>query len=159
VGGGASTLVDHLIGLEYSSLTVLDIAGAALQISRERLGSRATQVRWLAADVTQESQRLGPYDVWHDRAVFHFLTKEAARRRYVETAQRSVTSGGHVIMATFGEEGPTQCSGLPVVRYSAEQLHIELGERAFALADTRRHLHQTPRGSVQVFLYCVFQKL
>jgi ubiquinone/menaquinone biosynthesis C-methylase UbiE len=153
VGGGASTLVDDLLAAGYSRLSVLDLSGTALAAARKRLGARASAVRWLEADVTKVDLPPNEYDVWHDRAVFHFLTSDEDRAAYVRTVSRSVKPGGHVIVATFAEDGPTECSGLPVVRYGAEQLHSEFGE-TFTLVSHEKEEHHTPSGKVQQFLYC-----
>jgi ubiquinone/menaquinone biosynthesis C-methylase UbiE len=154
VGGGASTLVDDLLGAGYTNLTVLDLSGAALSAARTRLGpSVAQKVTWLEADVTQVQLPAHGYEVWHDRAVFHFLTSEDARSRYVEAVRRTVKPGGHLIVATFAEDGPTQCSGLPVVRYGPAQLHAQFGE-PFVLVSHLREAHRTPFGTLQQFLYC-----
>jgi len=157
VGGGASTLVDDLIANGYQNCTVLDISGAALEVAQRRLGSKASTVTWLEADVTQDKLPSNFYDVWHDRAVFHFLTRPEDRVQYVECVQHSVKKGGHVIVATFGLEGPTRCSGLDVVRYSADSLHDEFGED-FELAGTTTEAHQTPFGTEQEFVYCYCRK-
>jgi ubiquinone/menaquinone biosynthesis C-methylase UbiE len=157
VGGGASTLVDDLLANEYENVTVLDISLAALQVARQRLGSFASRVTWLEADVTQVKLPYRFYDVWHDRAVFHFLTREEDRARYVKAVQHSVKTGGHVIVATFGLEGPLRCSGLEVVRYSPDSLHDEFGND-FELVDTTNELHQTPFGTEQKFIYCYCRK-
>lgn len=157
VGGGASTLVDDLIANGYQNVTVLDISAAALQVARQRLGPKASAVAWLEADVTQAELPEKFYDVWHDRAVFHFLTRAEDRTRYVAAVQRSVKPGGHVIVATFGLEGPTRCSGLEVVRYSADSLHDEFGDD-FQLADTMSEAHHTPFGTEQKFTYCYCRK-
>ncbi|MEO8331397.1 MAG: class I SAM-dependent methyltransferase [Gallionella sp.] len=153
VGGGASTLVDDLISEGYSDVTVLDLSRAALSAAGQRLGVRAAQVNWLEADVTDADLPTHRYDVWHDRAVFHFLTEPQQRQAYVETVFRAVKPGGHVIVATFAEDGPTQCGGLPVMRYAANQLHAEFGE-AFTLIKHVKEAHHTPSGSVQQFVYC-----
>jgi SAM-dependent methyltransferase len=153
VGGGASTLVDDLLADGYSSLTVLDLSARALESAQHRLGGRAESVAWLVGDVTTTRLPERAYDVWHDRAVFHFLTAEQDRRAYVASVQRSVKPLGHVIVATFAEDGPTQCSGLPVVRYSPEALHAQFGD-SFALLKQEREAHQTPFGTVQKFIYC-----
>jgi ubiquinone/menaquinone biosynthesis C-methylase UbiE len=157
VGGGASTLVDDLLANEYENVTVLDISLAALQVAQQRLGSFASRVTWLEADVTQVKLPYRFYDVWHDRAVFHFLTREEDRARYVKAVQHSVKTGGHVIVATFGLEGPLRCSGLEVVRYSPDSLHDEFGND-FELVDTTNELHQTPFGTEQKFIYCYCRK-
>lgn len=153
VGGGASTLVNDLLADGYSDVTVLDLSAAALSAARQRLGARAAKVQWLEADVTEADLPSHRYDVWHDRAVFHFLTEPQQRQAYVETVFRSVKPGGHVIVATFAEDGPTQCSGLPVMRYAASELHAQFGD-AFALVKHVKESHHTPSGSVQQFVYC-----
>lgn len=157
VGGGASTLVDDLIANGYQNVTVLDISAAALEVAQQRLGAKASAVTWLEADVTQVRLPANFYDVWHDRAVFHFLTRAEDRARYVESVQHSVKTGGHVIVATFGLEGPTRCSGLDVVRYSADSLHDEFGDE-FELVDKTSEAHHTPFGTEQKFIYCYCRK-
>lgn len=153
VGGGASTLVDDLLADGYRDLTVLDLSAAALDVARRRLGRTAGAVRWLDGDVTAAALPARRFDVWHDRAVFHFLTEAAQRRAYVEQVMRAVKPGGHVIVATFAPDGPLQCSGLPVMRYSADSLHDEFGT-AFELVEHRDESHLTPAGKVQHFIYC-----
>lgn len=154
VGGGASTLVDDLLDDGYSNISVLDLSAAALDASRTRLGDRATKVKWIAGDITQVDLPRAAYDVWHDRAVFHFLTAREDREAYVRAVLHAVKPGGHVIVATFAEDGPEKCSGLPVMRYSAEGLHAEFGA-LFALLQQRREEHHTPFGTVQKFIYCM----
>ncbi len=153
VGGGESTLVDDLLARGFQNITVLDISQTAIDATRKRLGPSSEQVRWLVADIT--NTRLEPcvYDVWHDRAVFHFLTATAARIAYVRQVAHAVKPGGHVIVSTFGPEGPTRCSGLDVVRYDADSLHREFGI-SFRLLDSFKELHRTPFGIIQQFLYC-----
>jgi len=153
VGGGASTLVDDLIAEGYSDVTVLDLSAAALSAAKNRLGALAAKVKWLEADVTNVDLPKNRFEVWHDRAVFHFLTDPEQRRAYVDQVFHSVMPGGHVIVATFAEDGPTQCSGLPVKRYSAGELHEEFGE-AFTLVKHVEEAHHTPSGAVQQFVYC-----
>ncbi len=153
VGGGASTLVDDLIGHGYTNITVVDIAQAALDAARQRLGQAGAAVHWAPADVTQPVFPAQTYDVWHDRAVFHFLTEPDARGAYVQNVAHSMRPGGHVIVSTFGPEGPTKCSGLDVVRYAEASLHGEFGSR-FRLVESSQELHQTPFGTTQQFLYC-----
>lgn len=153
VGAGESTLVDDLLARSYSNLTVLDISHAAIAATKKRLGDAADQVRWLIGDITKAELQPAVYDVWHDRAVFHFLTSAADRSAYVRQAVRAVRRGGHVIVSAFGLEGPTRCSGLDVVRYDAESLHAEFGAR-FRLISSSRQLHETPMGTIQQFLYC-----
>lgn len=153
IGAGESTLVDDLLARGYSDLTVLDISQAAIAASRKRLGDAAERVRWLVADITQAKLELSAYDVWHDRAVFHFLTAAADRRAYVRQVVRTVRRGGHIIVSAFGPEGPTRCSGLDVVRYDAESLHAEFGAN-FRLVSSSQQMHETPFGTTQQFLYC-----
>lgn len=153
VGGGASTLVDDLVADGYTSVTVLDLSAAALQTAQRRLAARSGLVTWLEGNVTTIELPARHYDIWHDRAVFHFLTAEDERRAYVANVLRSVKPAGHVIVATFAEDGPAQCSGLPVMRYSPESLHAQFGD-AFALVKQEREAHHTPSGAVQKFIYC-----
>jgi SAM-dependent methyltransferase len=135
----------------------VDIAEHALEVARRRLGPRAATVTWLVGDITAMDLPADTYDVWHDRAVFHFLTGEADRRAYIERVCCSVRDGGFIVMATFGPEGPEKCSGLPVVRYSWEQLHAAFGE-TFRVVDHREERHVTPKGSEQEFIYCLCVK-
>lgn len=158
VGGGASTLVDDLLAAGYGNVSVLDLSAAALAAARSRLGSRAAAVRWMEANVLEFDFPQHAYDVWHDRAVFHFLTGEEARQAYVRAVVRAVKPGGLVIVATFAEDGPTQCSGLPVMRYSADELHAEFGA-PFQLLGHERESHHTPAGKEQTFVYCFCRKL
>lgn len=153
VGGGASVLVDNLLDAGYRHLTVLDLSESALAEARKRLGTRASQVSWLASDITQASLPANAYDVWHDRAVFHFLTDPADRARYVQQVLHAVKPGGHVIVATFGPGGPLRCSGLNVVRYAPDTLHAEFGA-PFRLLRHETEVHQTPTGKEQEFVYC-----
>ncbi|HEY7680702.1 MAG TPA: class I SAM-dependent methyltransferase [Terriglobia bacterium] len=153
VGGGESTLVDDLLARGYRNITVLDVSQTAIEVTQKRLGAAAERVRWLVADITEASLEAGAYDVWHDRAVFHFLTEEEQRRTYVAQAARAMRPGGHVIVSTFGPEGPTKCSGLDVMRYDAETLHEQFGE-PFLFVESSQELHQTPLGSTQQFLFC-----
>ena len=153
VGGGPSTLVDDLIERGYRNITVLDISQAALDVAQKRLGDAAQSVQWLHADVVQSSVPARSFDVWHDRAVFHFLTAAEERLAYVRNVASAVRQGGHVIISTFGPEGPTKCSGLDVMRYDAESLHGEFGPR-FRLVESSKELHDTPFGTTQQFLYC-----
>ena len=153
VGGGASVLVDDLLDAGYRNLTVLDLAESALATSRARLGARAASVQWIAADITRADLPAARYDVWHDRAVFHFLTDPADRARYVAQVLKSVRPGGHVIVAAFGPGGPLQCSGLDVVRYDPDALHAEFGA-PFRLLGHETEIHHTPAGKEQEFVYC-----
>lgn len=158
VGGGASVLVDDLLDHGYTNLTVLDLSGAALAKARARLGERGEQVRWIESDVTTAPLAPHSIDVWHDRAVFHFLTDQTDRQAYVAQVMRAVKPGGFVIVATFAEDGPTQCSGLPVRRYRADELHAEFGG-GFELLRHEKEAHQTPGGKVQSFVYCYCRKV
>lgn len=157
VGGGASTLVDDLLDEGYRNVTVLDLSGAALAESRRRLGPRGAFVRWMEADITRAVFEPHSLDLWHDRAVFHFLTTEEDRTAYVRQVLRTLKPGGHVIMATFGSDGPVQCSGLPVMRYAPDELHAEFGE-AFTMLGHEEQLHHTPFGTDQQFIYCMCRK-
>lgn len=156
VGGGASVLVDRLLRRSFGRIAVLDISTSALATSRKRLGGQAERVDWIAADITAIDE-VGIFDLWHDRAVFHFLTDAADRRKYVDLAQRTITRGGHLILATFADDGPTRCSNLDVRRYNADSMAAELGE-GFTLVRQERETHTTPAGSSQAFFYGVFRR-
>lgn len=153
VGGGESTLVDDLLVLGYEKLSVLDISEKAINVCKERLGKKASEVTWLAANILESTLPVQFYDVWHDRAVFHFLTSSAQRKEYVRQVAKSVRPGGHVIVATFGPQGPEKCSGLTTMRYAADSLHGEFGAR-FELVESTIELHTTPFDTTQQFLYC-----
>ncbi len=153
VGGGASTLVDDLLARGYRDLTVLDLSAAALAAAQVRLGDEARRVNWVEADITEADLPAQRYHLWHDRAVFHFLTDAAQRQAYVGRVLHAVKPGGHVIVATFAEDGPDRCSGLPVMRYGADALHAEFGA-PFELLEHRRETHRTPGGAEQQFVYC-----
>jgi len=155
VGGGDSTLVDHLVERGHRGVTVLDLSGAALRRARERLGPRADSVTWREGDVLTVDLPPASVDVWHDRAVFHFLTRPEDRAAYVDRVRRIVRPNGHVIVATFADDGPSQCSGLPVERYTAETLSAEFGV-GFRLVTSVRETHRTPSGVEQRFVYCVW---
>jgi SAM-dependent methyltransferase len=153
IGAGESTLVDDLLHHHYLDLSVLDISVTAIDFSKQRLGAQAEQVGWHVGDITQYHFGSKKFDLWHDRAVFHFLTDPAARHAYIELVRRSVKPGGYVLMATFGPNGPLKCSGLEVVRYDAQSLHNEFGE-GFSLQGDELTMHHTPMGTDQQFLYC-----
>jgi 2-polyprenyl-3-methyl-5-hydroxy-6-metoxy-1,4-benzoquinol methylase len=153
VGGGESTLVDDLLARGFQNISVLDVSQTAIDVTRKRLGPAAERVHWLAGDITEAELQPRIYDIWHDRAVFHFLTMPEQRVAYVRQVARSVKPGGYVIVSTFGPEGPTKCSGLDVVRYDSESLHREFGG-GFRLVDSSKELHNTPFGTMQQFLYC-----
>lgn len=158
VGGGNSTLVDDLLDHGFIDISVLDISGTAIANSRDRLGARAALVSWLETDITEVTLPEDHYDVWHDRAVFHFLTDADDRRKYVELVMRSLKVGGHIIVASFGPEGPQKCSGLDVVRYSPETMKHEFGNH-FRLVKSLAETHQTPFGTTQEFVYCYCRKV
>ena len=156
VGGGQSTLACDLLARGYRNLTILDISAMALDKAKELLGEDADRVRFIAGDVTLAELPRHDYDIWHDRAVFHFLASEAQRSAYIRQAVRALKPGGHLILATFAPTGPARCSGLEVVRYSAESLTRELGEH-FRLVESVEELHRTPTGAAQPFVYTRFQ--
>jgi SAM-dependent methyltransferase len=156
VGGGDSRLVDALTARGLDCLAVLDVSGAALDRAKSRLGPAAQTPVWIEADVTRD-WTLKPMDIWHDRAVFHFLTTLDDRARYKQHLLEILKPGGSAVIATFALDGPERCSGLPVERYSAESLERELG-RAFELRDARAHVHTTPWGSTQSFQYSRLQR-
>lgn len=154
VGGGDSLLVDELVARGYTDITVLDLSRAAIDRARQRLGDAATgRVTWLEGDILEADLPREEFDIWHDRAVFHFLTTVKERESYIEQVRRGVRRGGHVIVATFAEDGPTRCSGLPVERYSAAELHGTFGSD-FELLGSERETHHTPTGVDQSFTYC-----
>ena len=157
VGGGQSFLVDRLLDIGISRIAVLDISNVALDRTKERLGGRAENVAWIEADVTSIS-KVGLFDLWHDRAVFHFLTEPKDREAYVELAVQSIPVGGHMILGTFATEGPNRCSGLSVCRYDAESMASTLGNR-FMLMSVHSHVHETPQGKEQLFFFGVFQRV
>jgi SAM-dependent methyltransferase len=157
VGAGASTLVDDLLDLGYRNITLLDVSDAALAVARDRLGERAALVKWIASDVTAAHFDENSFELWHDRAVFHFLTREIERQAYVQQVRRSVVPGGHVVMATFSLTGPEKCSGLDVMRYDTQTLSRELGSD-FELTAHIETTHTTPAHKEQRFLVCRFKK-
>ena len=152
-GGGEATLVDDLVSRGYTDVTVLDISHAAIGGAKDRLGFAAAPVHWITGDITSVGLEAARYDLWHDRAVFHFLTSADDRAAYVRQVALAVRPGGHVIVATFGLDGPEKCSGLDVVRYDADNLHGEFGPK-FRLLDSVTELHETPWGTPQQFMYC-----
>ncbi len=156
IGGGASRLADALIAEGFHSLSVLDVSEKALATSRERLGPEAANVAWIVADIAgwQPDKR---YDLWHDRAAFHFLTAPADRAAYAACVRTAVGPGGHVIIGTFAPDGPERCSGLPVIRHDAGSIGDVLGP-SFKLVESRRHDHLTPGGTVQRFQFSRFQR-
>jgi SAM-dependent methyltransferase len=157
VGGGASVLVDHLLADGFTNLSILDISAAALDVSRNRLGETANKVRWIESDITEFDIPLS-FSVWHDRAVFHFLTETSDRESYVQALKRSLRVGGHLIIAAFAVGGPDQCSGLPTVQYDANKLSAELG-LAFQLVEELTEEHTTPANRQQKFAYFHFERI
>lgn len=153
VGGGASRLVDDLLNDGFKHVSVLDLSASALDVARKRLGASGNTVSWIAGDIRDVNLPAQTYDIWHDRAVFHFLIDPTDRAAYVRQVMKAVKPGGHVIVATFAPDGPEQCSGLPVVRYAPNELHGEFGP-AFELVEHASEAHKTPWGSVQHFIYC-----
>lgn len=153
VGGGESTLVDDLLADGYLDITVLDLFHTALEVTRQRLGPQANKVVWSAADVLEVELPEASFDVWHDRAVFHFLTTDAQRERYVAQVVYALKPGGFAIVGTFGPQGPEKCSGLPVSRYAPNELHGKFGT-PFELIDSHTEIHTTPWGAPQQFVYC-----
>ena len=158
VGGGASTLPTDLLDAGYSDITVLDISASALQTARAQLGERHDTMHWLVGDVTTVELPQGAYDLWHDRAVFHFLTDERQQRAYIAQVEKALRPGGHIIVATFGPNGPDKCSGLPVQRYDERAMLRRFGdvfERVHCLTES----HATPWGSAQEFVYCLCRRV
>ncbi len=158
VGGGNSTLVDDLLEAGYIDVSVLDISSKAIADSKGRLGTRANDVNWIVADITTVELPQDHFHVWHDRAVFHFLTDAQDRRKYVEIVKRSLKVGGHIIVASFSLEGPKKCSGLDIVQYSPETMHDEFGN-SFDLIESVLETHNTPFGTTQDFVYCYCRKV
>lgn len=157
VGGGTSTLVDDLLADGFRAVTVLDISATAVQVAQKRLGSRADSVTWLESDIRQVHLPDQFYDIWHDRAVFHFLTDFPDRQLYLDIVKHSIKPGGHMIIATFALDGPNRCSGLEVVRYSFDSLHDQF-KNDFELVDSTNETHKTPFGTEQKFIYCYWRK-
>lgn len=156
VGGGASVLVDHLLKSGYSKLTVLDISGKAIGHAKNRLPDQATTIEWFEKDIT-EFIPPHTYDIWHDRAVFHFLTEIKSRQMYVNVLKNAVKSGSYIIIAAFAKDGPKKCSGLDIVQYDNPSIQHELGDE-FILLENQFETHITPAGKEQRFIYFVFQR-
>lgn len=157
VGGGVSTLVDELLNAGHLAITVLDISDKAMALVKARLGQKAETITWMSADITSVNMPEHYYELWHDRAVFHFLIEPEQQRKYRENLLKALKPGGHLIVGTFAPEAPPKCSGLPVQRYSPEQLAKTLGTE-FELKRHCQVLHITPSGVKQMYLYCHFQK-
>jgi 2-polyprenyl-3-methyl-5-hydroxy-6-metoxy-1,4-benzoquinol methylase len=156
VGAGESTLVDDLLRRGYANITVLEISKTALDALKERVGEAGAAVQWICGDVTETALQEAGFDLWHDRAVFHFLTEAGQRRAYVEQVRRALKPGGSLIVSTFGPSGPERCSGLTTMRYDASSLGSELGDR-FRLVESSLDLHETPSGAEQQFLSCWYR--
>lgn len=157
VGGGEATLIDDLLAAGYRHVDVLDLSETALNITRDRVGAAGHAAGFLVGDVTSYPFAPGTYDLWHDRAVFHFLTDPDKRAAYVDQVRRAVKPGGHVMVATFGPDGPLKCSGLDVVRYDHASLHGEFGDD-FTLLKHDTEEHVTPSGKQQQFVYCLCRR-
>ena len=157
IGGGASTLVDDLLNDGITNVTVLDVSSESLEVSKKRLGKQVSKVHWLAADVTTVDLPKNHYVLWHDRAVFHFLTERGDREKYKQILNQALTSKGFVIISSFSLTGPEKCSGLEVVRYSPETLLRELGS-GFKLLESENETHKTPFNTTQDFVYCLMQR-
>ena len=157
VGGGASTLVDDLLDDGHRSITVLDLSKNALSLTKTRLGKRAELVEWLEGDITSVDLPTCHYDLWHDRAVFHFLIEPELQKRYLNNLLMALKPGGHLIIGTFAPEAPPECSSLPVQRYSHEQLGNMLGDK-FEIQRYQKEMHVTPGGVEQMYLFCQFKK-
>ena len=156
MGAGASTLVDDLLERGFTRVSAADLSAVALEVSRERLGARAESVRWVVGDATEALLEDASVDLWHDRAVFHFLVEPERRDAYVDQVRRCVRSGGHVVIATFAPDGPEKCSGLPVARYDADALLAAFGD-GFERVEDAREVHSTPWGSPQAFTWVVLR--
>jgi len=157
VGGGASTLVDDLLEAGHEDITVLDLSESALDVSRGRLTSKPDSVSWLQGDITQISLPSEKYQLWHDRAVFHFLTEPRQRQKYQQTMSRALKPGGFLVIGAFSPAGPERCSGLPVQRYNSEQLSAQFGD-SFKLIRHQYEIHRTPSEIEQAYVYCLLEK-
>ncbi|RUO61395.1 class I SAM-dependent methyltransferase [Pseudidiomarina marina] len=157
VGSGASRLIDNLLAAGFANITALDLSASALATSKKRLKAKAENVTWLVGDVLTTAFAKAQFSIWHDRAVFHFLMTPEQQQSYVTQAAKALEQGGYAIIATFAEDGPEKCSGLPVQRYSAQQL-AEVFAEHFTLVHTEREIHKTPNGSEQKFNYCVLRR-
>lgn len=156
IGGGVSLLIDHLLQAGYANLALLDISGKAIADVKKRLSTQASKVEWFEQDITEFSPPHS-YDIWHDRAVFHFLTDKQARQLYVKALKNAVKPGAHIIIAAFAKDGPKQCSDLDIVQYDRFAIQHELGDE-FILLNSQEETHITPAGKEQRFIYFVFQR-
>lgn len=157
VGGGQSFLVDRLLESEFKQVAVLDISSAAIEATKARLGERASQAEWMVADITQ-AESLGEFDIWHDRAVFHFISDPDDRRHYVELLRRSLSIGGHFIVGTFAIGGPEKCSGLQIQQYDAATMEEALGP-SFESLSCCNYKHTTPSDQQQLFFFGVYRRV
>ena len=157
VGGGVSTLVDDLLIAGYKELTVLDLSESAISLTRKRLGTLSSSVTWVKGDVTKVELPSQHFKLWHDRAVFHFLIDKEQQKRYKDALLDALKVDGYFIIGTFSLEGPPQCSGLPVQRYTSEILCSTFGKE-FQLKRHQHEIHRTPSGVEQAYVYCLFQR-
>jgi len=157
VGGGVCTLADDLLAAGHRDITVLDLSGQALELAKKRLGDAAKQVAWIEGDITTVKLPINYYALWHDRAVFHFLTESEAQQQYAQNLRHALRTGGYALIATFAPEAPPTCSGLPVQRYDPERLHAVLGAE-FSLIRHHKEMHVTPGGVNQMYQYCLFRR-
>ena len=158
IGGGASTLVDDLLVAGYKNISVFDLSSSALNVSKKRLGALAENIQWQVGDITQVDFPTNSIDLWHDRAVFHFLINDADRNKYLSTLKNALKVNGYVIFATFAKDGPEKCSGLPVQRYTSKELSLLCGND-FKLVNEHFQVHKTPFESSQNFVYCLFKRM
>ena len=157
IGGGQSFLVDRLLDAGFAQVAVLDISPTAIEATKARLGERSSQVEWIVADITHRDS-LGEFDIWHDRAVFHFITAPEERRHYVELLKRSLPIGGHFVVGTFAKSGPEKCSGLSICQYDAATMQAELGSSFLPVNDCE-YLHTTPSSKSQQFFFGVYKRV
>ncbi len=157
VGGGQSFLVDRLLDAGFKQVAILDISSAAIEATKARLGERASHVEWMVADITQ-AESLGAFDIWHDRAVFHFITDPDDRERYMKLLKRSLPIGGHFVIGTFAKGGPEKCSGLPIRQYDFDTMQAALGS-SFNPVKCIEYLHTTPSGKPQQFFFGVYKRV
>lgn len=155
VGGGQAFLVDRLLDAGFAHVAVLDISKTAIEATKARLGDRASRVEWIVADITH-CDSLGEFEVWHDRAVFHFITDADDRKHYVDVLKQSLPIGGHFIVGTFAKGGPEKCSGLPICQYDKDRMQAELGP-GFELVECSEYLHTTPTGKPQQFFFGIYK--
>lgn len=156
IGGGASVLADYLLKLGYSNIAVLDISKKAIDHTKTRLVNQAVKVEWYVKDITDFIPS-HPYDIWHDRAVFHFLVDPKSRALYIKTLKNTLRPEGYALIATFAKDGPKKCSGLDIMQYDSLSIQHELGDE-FTLIEHQSEIHLTPKGNEQLFNYFLFQR-